>query len=48
MHSNIKIKTSISKNQWPWFIGLYVISVVGYGAIELGLHYLNGALQSLL
>ena len=46
MHSNIEIKKTTSK-QWRWFVGLYVISLVGYGAIELGLHYLNSALLQL-
>lgn len=43
MRSNIETKKS-TLNQWRWFIGLYVISLVGYGAIELGLHYLNTVL----
>ena len=46
MHSNIEIKKSTS-NQWRWFAGLYLVSLVGYGVIELGLHYLNVALVNL-
>ena len=46
MHSNTEIKKTTSK-QWRWFIGLYVGSLIGYGLIELGLHYLNSALKYL-
>ncbi|MES2204542.1 MAG: hypothetical protein V4496_04895 [Pseudomonadota bacterium] len=43
MHSNIEPEKSTG-NQWRWFIGLYAASLIGYGLIELGIHYLNAAL----
>lgn len=46
MHSSINEK-KITSSQWKWFIGLYVVSLIGYGVTEFGLHYLNVALVSL-
>lgn len=46
MQSNIETKKR-SLKQWKWFVGLYAGSLVGYGIIEIGLHYLNSALKYL-
>jgi len=43
MHSNIETKKSPPR-QWRWFVGLYVGSLLAYGIIELGVHYLNDLL----